>query len=237
MSLAAIRILLGPALLWQGARVRRDILRLPEAAGARDGQIGQGPPLSILLLGDSSIAGVGAASQDEALAGRLTERLRTEYTVTWKVVGMTGWTTRDGHDALAALSDSQFDVVVLSLGVNDVTTETGLNNWLQLYRDLLDHIRQNQRPKLIIVNGFPPMGRFPALPQPLRWYLGQQAVAHERELFKLLADDPGIVTLPLVFDLDVSAMAPDGFHPGPPVYDAWAEDVATLILQSLPKAP
>ena len=46
---AAIRLLLGPVLLWQGARVRRDILRLPEPEGPRQG--GQGG-LRILILGD-----------------------------------------------------------------------------------------------------------------------------------------------------------------------------------------
>ncbi|MEM7686076.1 MAG: SGNH/GDSL hydrolase family protein [Pseudomonadota bacterium] len=229
MSIAAIRILLGPVLLWQGKQVRRTILRLPEAEGPRTGQSGSGAPLSVLLLGDSSVAGVGADTQTDALSGRLIDRLSTTHHVTWRVIAKTGWTTRDARYALADIATEAFDVVVLSLGVNDVTTETGLKPWLTLYHDLLNALQQTCQPKLIVVNGLPPMGRFPALSQPLRWYLGQQAIAHEAALFATLSNKPGIATLPLTFDLEVSAMARDGFHPGPAVYDAWAADIAACI--------
>lgn len=62
---------LAPVLLWQGRNVRRSTLRLPEAAGVRYGQVGRGPALRILLLGDSSAAGVGVSQQEQALAGQL----------------------------------------------------------------------------------------------------------------------------------------------------------------------
>ncbi|MEL7000818.1 MAG: SGNH/GDSL hydrolase family protein, partial [Pseudomonadota bacterium] len=187
----------------------------------------------VLLLGDSSVAGVGADSQTDALSGRLIDRLSTTHDVTWRIIAKTGWTTRDAHDALPDMAAEACDVVVLSLGVNDVTTETGLKSWLTLYHDLLKALDQTCQPKLIVVNGLPPMGRFPALSQPLRWYLGQQAIAHETALFAALSNKPGIATLPLNFNLEVSAMAPDGFHPGPAVYDAWAADIAACIQQRL----
>lgn len=65
-------LLLGPLLLWQGRRVRATALRLPEAAGPRTAE---GSALRLLIVGDSSAAGVGAAHQDEALAGRLAQAL------------------------------------------------------------------------------------------------------------------------------------------------------------------
>ena len=67
-----------PLLLWQGRRVRRDTPKLPEAEGPRDGIAGAdrpGRPLRLLIVGDSSAAGVGASVQDEALAGRLVGRV------------------------------------------------------------------------------------------------------------------------------------------------------------------
>ena len=62
---------LSPLLLAQGVYVRRVTPRLPEAPGSRSGVAGGGPSLKLLILGDSAAAGVGAASQDEALAGQL----------------------------------------------------------------------------------------------------------------------------------------------------------------------
>ena len=55
-----LKITLGPLLLWQGRAVRARALKLPEAAGPREGREGQGAPaLRLLVVGDSSAAGVG----------------------------------------------------------------------------------------------------------------------------------------------------------------------------------
>ena len=47
-------LLLSPVLLLQALHVRRHALRLPEADGARTGRVGDGTPLSLLILGDSA---------------------------------------------------------------------------------------------------------------------------------------------------------------------------------------
>ncbi|MGR3528415.1 MAG: SGNH/GDSL hydrolase family protein, partial [Sulfitobacter sp.] len=67
----SLRVLMLPILLAQGFRVRARALRLSEADGPRFGQVGDGPPLSILILGDSSAAGVGVGQQSQALSGQL----------------------------------------------------------------------------------------------------------------------------------------------------------------------
>ena len=61
--LAICKYALGPVLLAQGLRMRRVALRLPEAAGPREGRVGEprGRPLRLLFLGDSSAGGVGVA--------------------------------------------------------------------------------------------------------------------------------------------------------------------------------
>ena len=49
-------------------------LRLPEAEGPRAGSAGEGPALRLLILGDSSAAGVGTTHQEEALLGQMRKR-------------------------------------------------------------------------------------------------------------------------------------------------------------------
>ncbi len=61
MRHALVTAALAPLLLWQGRHVRRVTPRLPEAAGPRAGTTGHGPPLRLLVLGDSAAAGVGVA--------------------------------------------------------------------------------------------------------------------------------------------------------------------------------
>jgi hypothetical protein len=57
---------LGPLLLLQGRHVRRVTPRLAEAVGPRDGTAGNGPPLRLLIVGDSAAAGVGVPVQGRA---------------------------------------------------------------------------------------------------------------------------------------------------------------------------
>lgn len=224
-----IRILLGPVLLWQGARVRRDILRLPEPDGARNGGT---EGLRVLILGDSSGAGVGVQTQDQALSGRLAAAL-APIPIRWRVLATTGWTTADALSALPELANEQFDAAILCLGVNDITTETGLAQWLRDYSDVLARLTENHGIKRAYLCGLPPMGRFPALPQPLRWYMGLQSDAHDDALGDFAAQRPECRHIPVESDLPPTASAVDGFHPGPLVYNELGRKFADAIRADL----
>ena len=89
----ATMLLLSPLLLGQAIRLRKIALQLPEASGPRTGSLGNGPPLRFLIIGDSSAAGVGAQTQDEALAGQLVAALGAHHTVHWQLIAATGATT------------------------------------------------------------------------------------------------------------------------------------------------
>ena len=110
-----------PVLLIQGTKVRRNTPRLPEASGDREGKTGQGKPLSLLILGDSAAAGVGVENQQDALSGAIISELKTEYKLHWKLHAKTGDTTKQVYQAIQQLEPKKYDVVVTSVGVNDVT--------------------------------------------------------------------------------------------------------------------
>lgn len=231
--LGVLRILLGPVLLTQGKRVRRDILRMPEPDGARSGILGSGQPLSLLLLGDSAMAGVGVATQDKALSGKLVGALADTNQVTWRLVAMTGWTTTDGLDALADLPDVPLQVAMISLGVNDVTTEQPVDRFLSRYERIVTRIQDGHGAKLVIVCALPPMNKFSALPQPLRWYLGARARMYDHALAAWAQRQEGVVHLTFDESLEPADLAEDGFHPGPNVYQKWAEKAAMVIRSAL----
>lgn len=225
----AARLVLLPVLLVQAMLVRRRALALPEASGPREGWLGEGPPLGLLIIGDSSAAGVGAEAQDAALAGQLAARLAESHRVHWRLIARTGATTAE---ALARLSDEppgQFDVAVSVFGVNDVTRLVPLELWLTRQRRLADLLAGKFGARLICLSGLPPMGHFPLLPQPLRWVLGRQAARFDRHLGRLAAARPDAIHLPLDFEMEVSQMAADGYHPGPLIYAGWADAIAALI--------
>ncbi|EEX09439.1 hypothetical protein SL1157_1477 [Ruegeria lacuscaerulensis ITI-1157] len=57
-----VRLPLLPLLAAQALMVRQRALRLPEPSGPREGRQGRGPRLRLLIVGDSSAAGVGAGT-------------------------------------------------------------------------------------------------------------------------------------------------------------------------------
>ncbi len=236
MKLAVAKWTLGPLLLAQGRRVRRTTPELPEPPGAREGVAGEGPALRLLVLGDSAGAGVGAASQDEALTGRIVDGLRGRFRVEYRLVARTGTTTGAAIRLLERMDAFPTDAVVTSLGVNDVTGDVGVAKFLERQRRLHELLRAKFGARLILATGIPPMARFPALPQPLRWYLGARAWELDRALSAELPDGRGAEYLALAGELDAGHMAADGFHPGPVVYAAWGAAAAARIAAAFAKA-
>ena len=229
MEDALATIGLGPVLLWQGRRVRRTTPVLPEPPGPREGTAGEGPPLRLLLLGDSAALGLGAASQDEALSGRLVAALAPYYRLTWRLVARTGATTRGTWRRLEPEPEADWDVVVTSLGVNDVTGAESSRTWLVAQQELVGRIQARFAPRWVLLSGMPPVHAFPALPQPLRWYLGRKARRFDRALAAWAAGTDGVRHLTADFVDDPDLMASDGFHPGPRGYALWAGEVARTI--------
>jgi len=225
----AAMVTLAPVLIAQGIRLRQTALVLPEPPGPRAGTAGSGPPLRVLIAGDSAAAGVGADTQADGLSGQLVAQLAPHRTVTWRLEARTGATTRDTRDHLATLPETPFDIVVTSLGVNDLTRNVPLAKWLDRQARLHDLLRTRFGASRIIVSGMPPMGHFPLLPNPLRWVLGAQALRFDDHLARLCADHADCTHLRFDMPFDPAMMARDGFHPGPLAYTEWARMIRAAI--------
>lgn len=226
-------VLLSPVLILQALAARKMALILPEPPGDRSGSRGNGPPLRLLVSGDSAAAGVGAEHQDEALLGRLVEQLAIRHTVKWRLEARSGATTQSTLRHLAKVPAMEIDVATTSLGVNDVTSGAGLGRWLRNQAALRALLRGRFGARLIVVAGLPPVHLFPGLPQPLRWHLGLRAKEFDKALVRDLTTEPDCCFVPLNVTEDASAMAADGFHPGPEIYALWAQRISDCVRQRI----
>jgi lysophospholipase L1-like esterase len=220
---------MAPVLVAQGLRVRRTALRLPEPPGPRSGTAGEGPPLRLLVAGDSAAAAVGAPSQAEGLSGAIVDALRERFRVSWEVRARTGLRTLQVLRRLEAETPASFDVAVTSLGVNDVTGGTRSAAFVAQQRALATLLQERFGVRLLVLTGLPPMHAFPALPQPLRWVLGQRALAFTQLLEAVAAERPGCTVLTPRLPLELKYIAVDGYHPGPLAYAEWGREVAELV--------
>ena len=153
---------LGPLLFAQGATCAASRRGCPSRR-PRDGVAGD-PPLRVLVVGDSAAAGVGVATQRDALSGQLASALAATHRVSWKLLARTGLTTQELVDWLAAEPAEPFDVAVTSLGVNDVTDGVPPGRWQAQQAELVRLLAARFRVGHAILSAVPPMERFPALP-------------------------------------------------------------------------
>ena len=225
----AFAILMMPVLLAQAFLVRSKTPRLPEPPGDRSGIFGAGRDLRLLIVGDSAASGVGAGCQRQALSGRLVSYLGGNFRVTWKLDAQTGRTIKDVVAVFEAAAPKKVDVIVASVGVNDVTRATPVKRWISSHEKLVDIAAKKFNCRHILLSRVPPMHLFPALPQPLRWYLGERARRLDNALERHLAGCPGCRVVSPDFPPEPAFMASDGFHPGPAAYSHWARHRAGII--------
>jgi lysophospholipase L1-like esterase len=186
----------------------------------------------VLVVGDSSAAGVGVADQAQALALPLAKELslREGYAVAWQLVARSGVNAREAVEMARSAHIESADVAVIVLGVNDVTSQTTARGFTERIAALWTLLEEDHGVKWAVVSGLPPMGKLSALPQPLRWYLGRYASWLDKALGEWSLSH-GLGYWAANIPTNPGALAEDGFHPGAATYPMWAARLADLILQ------
>ena len=218
-----------PILLAQGLWVRQSVPKIAEATGPREGVAGRGKPIRVLVTGDSSAAGVGAPVQAQALMGCLLSRLAVNFKVHWKLIANTGWSTLDLHSFLNTVPEISYDIVLTATGVNDITSRQSTTTCLIKQIKLVKLLRKQFDARHILISGLPPVHRFPSLPEPLRWCIGDRAKRLDNAIQLWSREQPDCDHIRLDFPVSTENMASDGFHPGPGIYSLWADAAAAAI--------
>ncbi|MGZ8254668.1 MAG: SGNH/GDSL hydrolase family protein [Burkholderiaceae bacterium] len=228
----AAKAVLGPLLYVQARRLRRSVVELPEPVGEREGVAGTGAVrLRLLIAGDSSAAGVGVPTQDDALAGHVSRELATLLggAVRWQLVAQTGARSEDVLHLLMHGGLHPADVGIVVVGVNDITKEVPLQQALRKRGDIAALMRTRAAVKHVVFPALPEMEKFPALPQPLAWYAGRHARRNNSAQAAWAAPQAGVTHVAMEGVLDARLMADDGFHPGAGLYARVAQRLALHI--------
>jgi lysophospholipase L1-like esterase len=225
-----------PWLLPQALWVKRRTPRFAAPAGAEHGHVdvagSSGANLRLLGLGDSIIAGVGAQAAEECLSARLAQQIahRCQRSVEWTNVGRIGATTSRVLGALTQrLPSHSADVILVSVGVNDVTSLRRREGWSQEIRALADTLAVHSPEAPVLFLGLPPMHVFPALPSPLRQTLGLRARLLDETLASTLANHSRARHVPIALSATPDMFCADGFHPSPAAYAVIAAALADQL--------
>ncbi|MDH5737583.1 MAG: SGNH/GDSL hydrolase family protein [Gammaproteobacteria bacterium] len=227
----ALCLFLLPLLLIQAWRTRLTVLRLPEAEGLSEGSCGaedtQVPDTFHLLgLGDSVIAGVGCQLMSQSLMAHTAAELHKALgvPVSWRARGENGARLENLVAEVKKVSAQQPltgkpSLVLISIGVNNVTGLTSVIKWQLQLMQLLSDLRQNYHCPIIML-GLPDMGHFTAIPQPLRFALGVRAAMLDSAMQRCSEHIPWLVRVPSqIAESDMQEasrgqlLAEDGYHP------------------------
>jgi lysophospholipase L1-like esterase len=221
-----LAVLQSPVVLTQGRRLKRSTPHLPDAARPWAGELAGPRVLRLLVLGDSTAAGVGAATQQEALPGRLADALhaRTGRGIRWRAVGKNGATAREIiRDYLDEALTEPVDLLFLSVGANDAMTMRGTAAFAADVRHILNAFGERNPDAFVLMSSLPVFGRFALLPQPLRTALYRHSLALEGAARRIVEVRPRTL---MSYDPPPYAegfWAPDFFHPSASGYRDWAD--------------
>ena len=225
-----------PLLLAQGRRVQRDTPRLPPAAGPSCGMVeGHGMPLRLLAIGESTVAGVGAGHHEQALTGQFARALQARHgrRVEWHALGLSGATVAHAMQSFAhQLPQQPMDLIVIAFGVNDAIERTSPRRYAEGLKALVGAARSRVGGDVpVFLCAAPPMHLFPALPRPLRHYLGARAALLNRAARN--ARIANATHVAFQGKAERHLFARDGFHPSAAGYAVWGVELARLALQHL----
>jgi lysophospholipase L1-like esterase len=232
---------LSPLLVQQARRVRQRTPRLPEASGDRTGiELTPYPTnlLRLLVVGESTAAGVGVTDLRDALPCQLAVALaaRRECNVAWSMSARTGATASFAARELAPAAPIAQDIAVVMVGVNDALKFTSRRTWRARIDQLIDELEKHVRPGgQVVLAGLPDLGRFGTFPQPLRAVLGWQARALDRDLKTIAKRSAGVIYLAMPPVSWPELFAEDRFHPNAAAYRVLAAYFAEAIATTKPR--
>ncbi|MDJ0645823.1 MAG: SGNH/GDSL hydrolase family protein [Flavobacteriaceae bacterium] len=242
-AIAALPLL--PFMYLDGKRIRSSVPKLPEAREP-EGLVEKhsDEKLNVLILGESTVAGVGVATHSEGFAGTFASELanQLETTVSWRVYARSGYTARQVRKRLLPkITEEQADLIVIGLGGNDAFTLNTPKRWKQDSAKLIDELRALFPDTPIAFTNMPPIKEFPAFTGLIKFTIGNLVEILGEELKRLVAsreqvfyyDD--IITIQgwserLQLNNAPTDFFSDGVHPSKLTYQAWAKDFCFFLL-------
>lgn len=215
-----------PFLYVQSQIVRWKVGLLPDAA-LPEGVSGEGENESkLLVIGESTVAGLGAETHEKALAGQFARGIseKTGRQVRWVAVGRNGVTARRTIDELLPLvPKDRYEYILLGLGGNDVMKLSSPKKWRHDMLELLGIVRDRNPDAVIFISNCPMIKYSPIMPEPIKGILWRLSVMHDANIREFTASLDRVHYYPQPADVRLEGFFADGIHPSEQGYADWAD--------------
>lgn len=223
-----------PFLYLQSKYVRRKIGRLPDAAGETSGKFGaESDTAKLLVIGESTAAGVGARTHETALAGQFARFLSRKIgkSVDWRVIGKSGITVAETIvELVPRIPNEQFDYVLVALCGNEVLKLRSPRRFRRDMRLLLAVLQAKNPNAVFFITNAPAVRLSPVLPHPIKFILGHLSALHDKNIRQFTAPMNKILYFPQPSEV-VEDFFADGIHPSEKGYALWSERMIETLLK------
>ncbi len=234
-----------PFLYFQGKYIRKKVPVLPEALRPKGFVNGQfKSTLSLLTIGESTIAGVGVKEHKDGFTGALAQTLSKVFqqNIEWRVYARSGYTAKQLHTKIVPkIEETTADLIVIGIGGNDAFTLNSPKKWSRDVENLIQAV-QHKFPKTpVFFTNMPPIKEFPAFTRFIKFVIGN-LVEILGERLHILADKKSNIyyNREVIRLKEWSAknnLSPnnagiyfsDGVHPSELTYQVWGKEMGTFI--------
>ncbi|MCC0036888.1 MAG: SGNH/GDSL hydrolase family protein [Hoeflea sp.] len=226
-----------PVAVSKGLGVRRVVPRLPPPRGRPRGQSGEGDAdIRILVVGDSSAAGVGADRIEETLGPQVAAILgeATGKAVAWRNAGANSAIAAQVRDhVIPHIEERDFTHVIVTVGTNDAKNFVTRSAFKKAFGGLLYAIHARWPEARVYWSPVVDMPDVPALPSSLAFILGLRAQIINAMGIQLCRERNAIALERLPVE-GAEGFAVDGFHANALGYRHWAQHIARIIQAEAP---
>ncbi len=224
--------------VWQGLALRQRIFRMlpptqPTSITIKGSGGAKQQPLRILVIGDSTVVGVGVDNFDHSIAGWLPRILvkALDKSVYVKPHGNNSATSAQIRDFVVPhIEREPFDYISLNIGTNDAKNFHSGNRFCRDFGTLIYALKSRFPGAIIIWPGVTDLAHIPALPFPLNKILSVRSRIMSRN-GKILCEERGALAPKSKWKPTLDNFSDDGFHASSKGYKEWAEGIAEIIVE------
>ena len=216
-----------PFLVYQAKKVRKSSPKLPAQSPLLT--LGQGEK-HVVLLGESTVAGVGASSATTTLSGNFSRIFGDSYQI--ETIGKKGLRVKEAFSLYLKHKNSESkksEGVLLFLGANDCFLLTSPQLFKIELESLIQQIQVATGAEWIYLAAIPPVHLFPAFSEQMRSFLYRQRNYLLHEMEAIAARKPQVIFHQIPMDLQPEFFSADGVHPS----DLGYQKIAELAIEKL----
>ena len=223
-----------PVYVVQGLRVRKRSMRMapPEQLSIVNIK-GKGDPIRLLIIGDSSAAGVGVSDFRDSIAGRAPHLLakKTGRPITVRTCGNNSATAGELRDQIVPhLEPEPYDYIIMNIGTNDAKNFHTAQRFKKEFGGLLYALNARFPGAKPIWSGLIDIEHIPLLPSPLNKIIGIRSRVIKK-MGNELCYERGALFPQTNWRPVRENFAEDGFHASSKGYEEWAEELTDYIAE------